>query len=257
MNLAEALKGKNTLDEARMKHQLDEVKSLLSHEEAREREILSMLGVDACVKQYEDKQSLYLEKQDLKKKYATDIFHIDQIKELCVNYNLRFLPSQLYQGWIDTELGPKVKRFIAEKKVSDYDLETSFFVMAPEKEFELKNIEEIPQQYDPLLFYRIDEVHYCLVHQWGSDLSTWRFISAFRKRSFFHSQVNLFFVIFFITMGLMGFVAVASLWISLSVALVISGGLTFLRYGHLRNDNKADLNEKYSVNLWNKNIKYT
>jgi hypothetical protein len=256
MNLSEKLREQNRMDEIRMELQLKEVKSLLSHEEAREREILSALGVDSCVKQFEEKQAGYLERQSLKQKYSTEIFHIDQIKNLCMDYDLRFLPSKLFKGWIDTELGPKVKRFISEKNISDYDLEKSFYVMAPAKQFELTKIESVPKQYDPLLFYRIDDSHYCLVHQWGTDLSDFRYLWAFKKKSFFHSQIHLFFMLFLSIMCLLGFFAIASLSAALIIGLIAAAGFTLLRFGYLTNDNEADLDEKYTANLWNKNIEY-
>jgi hypothetical protein len=256
MNLAEKLREQNRTDEIRMERQLKEVKSLLSHEEAREREILAVLGVDSCVKQFEDKQAGYLTRQSLKNKYSTEIFHISQIKNLCLDYDLRFLPSKLFKGWIDTELGPKVKHFIDEKKISDYDLETSFYVMAPAKQFELVKIESVPQQYDPLLFYKIDDSHFCLVHQWGSDLGNLRFLSAFRKKTFFHSQIHLFFMLFLGIMSLLGFFAIASLSAALIIGLIAAAGFTLLRYGYLTNDNNIDLDEKYNENLWNKDIEF-
>lgn len=256
MNLAEELLKQYKTDEIRMERQLEEVKSLLSHEEAREREILATLGVDSCVKQYEDKKASYLERQDLKKKFSTEVFHIDQIKNVCVDYDLRFLPSKLFKGWIDTELGPKVKRFLSDKKITDYDLENSFYIMAPAKQFNLAEIDSVPKQYDPLLFYRIEDQNYCLVHQWGTDLSDLRYLFAFRKKSFFHSQIHLFFVLFFFIMCLLGFFAIASLGAALIIGLVAATGFTLLRYGYLTNDNNLELDEKYSVNLWNKDIKF-
>lgn len=255
MNLAEKLREHSKTDDSRMLKQLEEVKSLLLREENREREILSALGVDSCVQQYEDKQSVYLEKQSLKKKYATDVFHVDQIKDLCIEYDLRFLSSRLYKGWIDNELGLKVKKFVDQHKISEYDLDTSFYIMAPEKQFELKNIEIAPKEYDPLLFYKIDDEHYTLVHQWGSDLNGLRYITAFRKRSFRHSQIHLFFVLFAAIMAVLGFFAIATIWSALFIGVIFASGFTLLRYGYLRNDNSKDLDENYNARLWNKDIK--
>jgi len=255
MNLAEKLREHSRTDEARMLKQLEEAKSLLLREENRERELLSALGVDTCVQQYEDKRAAYVERQSLKQKYATDVFHIDQIRDLCVDYDLRFLPSRLYKGWIDSELGLKVRKFVKKHNLSDYDLDDSFYIMAPAKQFELKSIELAPKEYDPLLFYKIDDENYTLVHQWGSELNGLRYISAFRKRSFFHSQIHLFFILFAINMAVLGFFAITSIASALIISLIFAGGLTLLRYGYLRNDNSRDMEENYNIRLWNRDVK--
>lgn len=256
MNLAEELLKQNRADEIRMERQLEEARNLLLHEEEQEREILSEMGVDSCVRQYEDKKAGYLVRQSLKAKFNTEIFHINQIKGLCIDYDMRFLPSRLYKGWIDNELGAKVKRFLSDKKISDYDLGASFYIMAPAKQFQLVEIESVPKDYDPLLFYKIDDQHFCLVHQWGNELSDWRYLSAFKKKSFLHSQVHMFFVLFFFIMCLLGFFAIASLGAALLIGGIAAAGFTLLRYGYLTNDNTIDLDEKYNKNLWNKDIKF-
>lgn len=134
------------------------------------------------------------------------VFHISQIEKTCMKYYLRFLPTAYYKGTLDEQLPFKVATFelahgvelySSTKKNYDnslYDF-TSFrlpiydellgrtrvkkeepkpkvknsFIMAPEESF---NLEEKPK--DPLLFYKINDEYYYLIHKWGNDLSIGR-----------------------------------------------------------------------------------
>lgn len=256
MDLLKTLKSKNQTEQKQMEQQLTAVKQLLSHDEIREREILNSMGVDNCLVQYEDKQAGYIKQQDLSKKYGTDVFHINQIKSFCVDYNLRFLPSNKFTGWIDTELGPKVRNFMKEKKVADYDLDKKFFVMAPPKQFELQEIEDVSPRYDPFLFYQIDDEHYYLLHQWGKDLSSFRYVTGFAKRSFASSQIHYFFITLALSMAFLGLFAVTSILSAFLISIFGASALVGIRYSYLRNDNERDLDEKYNRRLWNQDIIY-
>jgi hypothetical protein len=255
MNLLQKLREQNESDLVRMQEQLDTARQLLSHDQIRERDILSNLGIDFSLTQYENKNAKYLEKQSLVRKFGTDVFHISQVQEICMDYNLRFLPSNLFKGWVDHQIGPKVRNFVKEKNIADYDLDNSFFVMAPPKQFELREIEKVSPRYDPVLFYQIDEEHFFLVHQWGRDLSDWRFVTSFGKKSFFHSQIHYFLITFAALLLFAGLFKVTSLFVALFLALLGSATFIGIRYSYLRNDNQRDVEENYTKNMWNKDYK--
>ena len=93
-----------------------------------------------------------------------NIFHIDDIKAICIRYRLRFLESSLFKGEIPQEAISKTKQL--EK---DHDIILSGFkIMAPSKLFKLENYD------DPLLFAPIGNGYYYLIHKWGNDMSVWR-----------------------------------------------------------------------------------
>lgn len=111
------------------------------------------------------------------------VFHISQIEKLCDRYYLRFLPSALFKGSIDPSLPDKIATFEATynvqcksvvKDISRFrnwmDIEAekgnNTFIAAPASSFKL---EERPK--DPLLFYKINDEYYYLIHKWGNDLS--------------------------------------------------------------------------------------
>lgn len=92
------------------------------------------------------------------------IFHIDNIKTICIDYRLRFLESNLFKNEIPEEAISKIKNL--EKNHNT--ILDGFKIMAPSKLFHLKNFD------DPLLFVPIGNDYYYLIHKWGNDLSPFR-----------------------------------------------------------------------------------
>lgn len=88
------------------------------------------------------------------------IFHIDQIKQICIDYRLRFLNSKYFKGDIPQEAILKIKEL--EK---NHTIEVKGFkIVAPSKLFKLKDKD------DPLLFAPIGNDYFYLIHKWGNDL---------------------------------------------------------------------------------------
>lgn len=100
-----------------------------------------------------------LQKKDLK-----HVFHIDDIKKMCIDYRLRFLSTYYFKGDIPHEAISKIKDLERNHETSY----KGFKIMAPSKLFKLSNAD------DPLLFIPINEKYYYLVHKWGSDLQWYR-----------------------------------------------------------------------------------
>jgi hypothetical protein len=92
------------------------------------------------------------------------IFHINNIKLICIDYRLRFLDSSLFKDNIPAEAITKIKNL---EKVHQTKLD-GFKIMAPSKLFKLKNAD------DPLLFVPIGNDYYYLIHKWGKDISPLR-----------------------------------------------------------------------------------
>ena len=91
---------------------------------------------------------------------ANRIFHISQIKEICIDYRLRFLNSRYFKGKIPHTAISEIKRL---EKLHRIELK-GFKVMAPSKLFKLEDKD------DPLLFAPIGNSYYYLIHKWGNDL---------------------------------------------------------------------------------------
>jgi hypothetical protein len=92
------------------------------------------------------------------------IFHIDQIKKICIDYRLRFLSSHLFKNEVPEEAISKIKAIEKEHGT----VLSGFRIVAPSKHFHLKNYD------DPLLFAPIGNEYYYLIHKWGNDLSPFR-----------------------------------------------------------------------------------
>ncbi len=92
------------------------------------------------------------------------IFHIDQIKAVCVDYRLRFLNSIRFKGQVPEEAVSKIKTL---EKHHNTTL-NGFKIAAPSKLFKLDNYD------DPLLFAPRGNGYYYLIHKWGNDMSVWR-----------------------------------------------------------------------------------
>jgi hypothetical protein len=91
---------------------------------------------------------------------SSRIYHINDIKKICIDYRLRFLDSKYFKGDIPVEALSKIKSL---EKEHDLKLK-GFKVIAPSKLFKLKDMD------DPLLFVPIGNSYYYLIHQWGNDL---------------------------------------------------------------------------------------
>lgn len=109
------------------------------------------------------------------------IYHIDQIKKICIDYRLRFLDSKYFKGKIPDEA---LQKIAALEKEHNTEIK-NFKIIAPSKLFKLVDKD------DPLLFAPIGNEYFYLVHKWGNDLS------AFRKLYMwpFKNVINLLVVV--------------------------------------------------------------
>ena len=113
------------------------------------------------------------------------IYHIAQIKKICIDYRLRFLDSKYFKGEIPPEAFSKIKRL--EKQ---HDLEVKGYkIVAPSKLFKLADKD------DPLLFAPIGNDYFYLIHKWGNDLHPFRKFLVLP----FKNIVNLAVLVFFIS----------------------------------------------------------
>lgn len=92
------------------------------------------------------------------------IYHIDQIKNICIDYRLRFLDSKYFKGELPYEAVSKIKSL---ERSHNTELK-GFKIIAPSKLFKLENAD------DPLLFAPIGNGYYYLIHKWGNDLNPFR-----------------------------------------------------------------------------------
>ncbi|KAA1243411.1 hypothetical protein [Aquimarina sp. RZ0] len=115
-----------------------------------------------------------------------NIYHIDQIKKICIDYRLRFLDTKYFKGKTPEEALRAIEQI---EKNHGVELK-GFKIIAPSKLFKLANAD------DPLLFAPMGNDYYYLIHKWGNDLH------PFRKWMmwFFKSFENLLFLTFIVSL---------------------------------------------------------
>lgn len=122
------------------------------------------------------------------------IFSENQIKSICMKYRLRFLPTCYYKGEVDVrgcsvnlealkkamEKDPK-RTVMSPKSISD-----RMFIVAPASSFRLTR-----KPVDPLLFFKVSDEKYYLLHKWGNDLSVFRRLISYRLEFFYYIALLL------------------------------------------------------------------
>jgi hypothetical protein len=92
------------------------------------------------------------------------IFHISDIKKICVDYRLRFLNTVHFKDNYPIEAVTKIKEL---QNIHDIKLEC-FKIAAPMDVFKLRKAD------DPLLFAPMGNGFYYLIHKWGNDVHPFR-----------------------------------------------------------------------------------
>ncbi|MCZ8196706.1 MAG: hypothetical protein O9267_03755 [Flavobacterium sp.] len=150
----------NALDDSRMKllsqnQTLEEVYSILHQNEIERDSIKNELNTES--KTITNNFNYFeLEKEN--------VYHINSIQDVCVDYRLRFLDSILFNNEIPEEAISKI-RFLEKKHNTKLK---GFKIMAPSSAFLLKKYD------DPLLFVPIDTNYYYLIHKWGNEINPLR-----------------------------------------------------------------------------------
>ena len=101
------------------------------------------------------------------------IFHIEQIRKICIDYRLRFLESRYFKGVIPVEAMEEIQRLEADHNTAI----KGFKIIAPSRLFRLEDKD------DPLLFAPIGNGYYYLIHKWGNDLHPLRKLFAWPFKS--------------------------------------------------------------------------
>jgi len=105
---------------------------------------------------------------------STDnIYHIEHIRKICIDYRLRFLDAKYFKPEIPQQALTKIKQLEKEHQIAL----SGFKIIAPSKLFALVDKD------DPLLFAPMGNGYFYLIHKWGNDLHPFRklFVLPFRN----------------------------------------------------------------------------
>ncbi|WP_435262507.1 hypothetical protein [Tenacibaculum sp. nBUS_03] len=88
------------------------------------------------------------------------VFHINQIRKICIDYRLRFLGTSLFKGDYPPEAISKIRALELKHNTSI----KGFKIVAPYHLFKIKKAD------DPILFAPMGNDYYYLIHKWGNDM---------------------------------------------------------------------------------------
>lgn len=177
MNVYEDLK---KIAESNAQDIIDEANQILAQQDAKDQSMLKYFGTGSIQNEIKEKHAKASDL--LKEGYVTQ----EDIKSVCIKYNLRFLKASLYKKPIPQKVLNDLRKYTEEHNLGDYNLRSNLYIIAPISHFHSVKKEDK----DPLLMYvkertnagDISKVE--LVSSWGNDFTALRLIGAWFVKHF-------------------------------------------------------------------------
>lgn len=248
---------------------LSDVKSLMASDTINEKNNLKAIGLGYSIIKAEEKLGIDIERKTFEKQLNAKTFSEQEIRELCLKYDLRLLSTSYFIGTIEPSVGTDLTKFLESNNLNVRHVSNDFYIMAPPSAFMLSKTTSKSDvvSVDPVLFYRVmprdvssDNVkpYYVLVKKWGNDFTIGRLILGWMNRSSYNSFVwqSVFFsMILTIIAGLI--VGPSYFFRTLSVTIlfgtIISSILNSYIDGEIQTFKAAQ--KRFNINKWNKNNK--
>ena len=120
------------------------------------------------------------------------IFHLSQIKSICISYRLRFLNTRLFKGELPGEALDAIETL---EKQHNMRIKGAM-MLAPAQYFRLENAD------DPMLFAPLGNDYYYLIHKWGTDMHPLRKVLMWPLKNLENLLIFSFFFSFLFTFGI-------------------------------------------------------
>lgn len=232
---------------------------LLNEAASADEDLLNKIGLNKQIKYAKELQEDANRTKIAEKIYAQDTFTGEQIKKLCLKYDLRILRADMYAGSIVVDVPRKIRAFCEKHDIiPNYNC---FFILAPVESF--RTVKHVPVDADPILFYRDGSDHSITssdhvsekdillqIHNWGNDFTfirrfRWLLDGYYPDSDSTSNQVRTFTlgIIFLVAIAITFFVPIIeALFVSLFVGgFICALSLTFSIYHRNR----------YLSELWN------
>lgn len=95
-----------------------EVKLLLQGDASEELRILQALSPTSEFARIQNMAGKQIEIEKLENKYLGNVFNLEQIERLAIDYHLRFLEARYYTGSFDSKVAVAIKNFAKETNSS-------------------------------------------------------------------------------------------------------------------------------------------
>ncbi|MEH6764989.1 MAG: hypothetical protein V7655_10865 [Aequorivita antarctica] len=172
---------------------------------------------------------------------AEHIFHIEDIKKLCITFRLRFLDSHYFKGGFPEEAISEIRSLEKKHQITL----KNFKIVAPAKLLKLENAD------DPLLFAPMGNDYFYLIHKWGNDLHPFRKLLMWPYKNF----ENLVFTVFVLSILLTAIIPMSwftksggmqeEILLFLFIFKMVAGIVLYYGFARGKNFNGAIWNSKY------------
>lgn len=175
-----------------------EIKAFLEYKTLEDSFIMDNLGMNSLNAQVQKDKGKLIVMEQIEKATKFTVITEDVIKDLCMRYRLRLLPTNRYIGAFPPDITTEIKELEKNKREShpkftrfdQHQLQTEFYVLAPPSMFKLDKVVKEPKvsvirnflkalEEEPILFYKENDNHYVLLKKWGDDFTIFRRILGF------------------------------------------------------------------------------
>ena len=144
---------------------LDSVKDSLANDDAETQAVLEYFGTHKSIQKQQ--QRAIKSKRNLK----GEVVSIDQVRQICLDYNLRCLSTEYYIKAVPFAALNDIKNF--QDKTPEFD-KRNLFIIAPKSHFQTMLVDKR----DPVVLYKQGE-NFRVVTQFGNDFTVLRRVQGF------------------------------------------------------------------------------